>query len=72
MTFECAVIVRELIDDSLNQAILSFQRTVNEKNELRKHYWIVRIVHLMTEMNWIDKTIVELKADSLEVGPPTI
>jgi hypothetical protein len=57
-----AFAVRELISECYDQALNGLERSIAEKNAKRKEYWLERIIHLMSELNWIDKRILKLQA----------
>ena len=58
-TLDGALHVRDLINESFDQAIKGLERSIEEGNYERILYWRGILPHLMIELNWIEKIIIE-------------
>jgi len=60
-TLDGAEMARDLIDESFQYAINRYDQSIKENDLKQKQNWFGRVLHLMNELNWIDKLIINLK-----------
>ena len=60
-TLDGAEMARNLIDESFQYAVKRWEQSIKENNLKQKQNWLGRVLHLMNELNWIDKLIINLK-----------
>lgn len=63
-TLDGAEMARNLIDESFQYAIRRYEQSIKENDAKQKQNWLDRVLHLMNELNWIDRTIITLKISS--------
>lgn len=71
-TLDGSMAVKDLINDSYEQALKGLEHSIEEGNTKRKEYWLDRITHLIGELNWIDNEIFKLEAVRPRIGKPPI
>jgi hypothetical protein len=60
-TLDGAEMARDLIDESFQYAVNRWEESIKENDPKQKQNWLERVLHLMNELNWIDKLIINLK-----------
>jgi hypothetical protein len=60
-TLDGAEMARDLIDESFQYSINRYEQSIKENDPKQKQNWLGRVLHLMNELNWIDKLITNLK-----------
>lgn len=60
-TLDGAEMARDLIDESFQYAVNRWEQSIKENDPKQKRNWFERILHLMNELNWIDRLIINLK-----------
>lgn len=60
-TLDGAEMARNLIDESFQYAINRYEQSIKKNDSKQKQNWLGRVLHLMNELNWIDKIIINLK-----------
>jgi hypothetical protein len=60
-TLDGAEMARDLIDESFQYAVNRWELSVKENNRKQKQNWLARVLHLMNELNWIDRIIISFK-----------
>jgi hypothetical protein len=69
---EGAKLTKEIIASCYVQGIIGLQRSTIEGSIKRQKYWIERLIHLIDELNWIDRFILNERAAANEESlPPT-
>lgn len=60
-TLDGAEMARDLINESFQYAVNRYEQSIKENDSKQKQNWLGRVLHLMNELNWIDRIIISLK-----------
>lgn len=52
--------IRNDIEEIYDYATMALAKSIKEKNPEKIHYWKERVIHLMGELNEVDKRIIEM------------
>lgn len=61
LTLDGAELARDLIDEAFQYAVNRLELCIKENEPRQKQNWLGCVLHLMNELNWIDKLIINLK-----------
>jgi hypothetical protein len=63
-TLDGAEMAKAIVDESFQHAVSRWEQSMKGSNPKQKQDWLVRVVHLMNELNWADRLIINLKTSS--------
>lgn len=60
-TLDGAEMARDRIDKSFQYTVNKYEQSIKENDSKQKQNWLACIVHLMNELNWVDRLIMQLR-----------